>query len=207
MGKLKDGRTTDTRERILREARRLYFANGYEAMSMQIIADHLDISKATIFHHFKNKQELFFEMWLLAIAQFQQTLKGDVEQEGLPVRTKLRQIMQRMIRVPGLDIPHFAQDATAFLDQEQRETLQRAWRGNLMEIRQIFEEGIKRGELRLHNTLLATYMLLHMGILLPRSDAPRPFLLASLSQDEYIEALLEMILDGLNSEQGRQIST
>jgi AcrR family transcriptional regulator len=69
-----DGRGSSTRLRILKEAARLYFAGGYENMSMQVLADQLQISKTAIFHHFKNKQELFFEMLLHLISRLHATL-------------------------------------------------------------------------------------------------------------------------------------
>lgn len=49
----------DGRERILRAAYRLFVATGYLSVSMQQIADEAGIQKATLYHHFRSKDELF----------------------------------------------------------------------------------------------------------------------------------------------------
>jgi AcrR family transcriptional regulator len=47
------------RERILEEARRLFLERGYSDVSMQQIADAAGLRKASIYHHFKDKNALF----------------------------------------------------------------------------------------------------------------------------------------------------
>ncbi len=201
----KEGRvTTDTRERILREASQLYLAGSYEAVSMQIIADHLNISKATIFHHFTNKQELFFEMWLLNVKHFHQRLQNAVARpEIVSVQAQLRSILQCLAQTSGFDMSRMAQDVVAFLSPKQQEELRRSWRASFTLITQVLETGIERGELKPHHTQLAAYTLLHLGRLLPTSAHPRPFLLASLSQESALDALLDMVLNGLKM--GREL--
>lgn len=47
------------RERILAEARILFVERGYAAVSMREIADAAGLRKASIYHHFRDKEELF----------------------------------------------------------------------------------------------------------------------------------------------------
>ena len=47
------------RGRILREARELFTAQGFAAVSMQQIADAAAVNKATFYHHFRDKEDLF----------------------------------------------------------------------------------------------------------------------------------------------------
>lgn len=49
----------DGRGRILREGRALFMAHGYAAVSMQQIADAAGVNKATLYHHFRDKEDLF----------------------------------------------------------------------------------------------------------------------------------------------------
>jgi AcrR family transcriptional regulator len=49
----------DGRERILRAAFALFVATGYRSVSMQQIAEAAGIQKATLYHHFRSKDELF----------------------------------------------------------------------------------------------------------------------------------------------------
>ncbi len=205
MREQQEGRATDTRERILREASRLYLTGSYEAVSMQVIADHLHISKATIFHHFTNKQELFFEMWLMNFARFQQLLQDAVGRpEPVSSLAQLRSIMQCLALISGFDMSRVLQDVSVFLSPEQQEEFRRGGRAIFTIMHQVLEKGIERGELKPHNTQLAASALLQMGRLLPSSAHPYPVLQASLSQDAAIDTLLDMLLNGLNTEQERR---
>lgn len=58
---------TATRDRILEEAARLFTEKGYEATSVQDIAQALGLSKAALYHHFRGKEEILLEISLLAL--------------------------------------------------------------------------------------------------------------------------------------------
>ncbi|WP_033345777.1 TetR/AcrR family transcriptional regulator [Catenuloplanes japonicus] len=53
-----DNRRTDTRDRILQVALRLFADNGYAATSLQKIADELGVTKAALYFHFKTKEDI-----------------------------------------------------------------------------------------------------------------------------------------------------
>lgn len=54
----RDGRTSDTRQRIVETALGLFATNGYSHTSLQSIADALGVTKAAVYHHFPSKQLL-----------------------------------------------------------------------------------------------------------------------------------------------------
>ncbi|MBN2084569.1 MAG: TetR/AcrR family transcriptional regulator [Anaerolineales bacterium] len=54
--------TTDTREKILQAASRLFVRQGYTATSVQRIARETGIGKATIYHHFPDKQAIAYSL-------------------------------------------------------------------------------------------------------------------------------------------------
>nr|HRC77090.1 TetR family transcriptional regulator [Kouleothrix sp.] len=47
------------RERILAEGARLFMEHGYNGISMREIAEAVGVSKAGLYYHFKDKQDLF----------------------------------------------------------------------------------------------------------------------------------------------------
>jgi AcrR family transcriptional regulator len=53
-----DGRTTDTRERILVEASSLFAVQGYHGTTTREIADAVGIRQPSLFHHFQTKGEI-----------------------------------------------------------------------------------------------------------------------------------------------------
>lgn len=52
----------ELRHRILLEAQHLFLQRGYDRTSLQMIADKVNISKSNLYHYFKNKEELFYEL-------------------------------------------------------------------------------------------------------------------------------------------------
>lgn len=54
-----DTATSDGEKRILEAAADLFSAQGFDAVSVQRIAEKANVCKATVFHHFPNKQALY----------------------------------------------------------------------------------------------------------------------------------------------------
>lgn len=52
---------TDTRDRILAAANRLFYAEGIRAVSVDAVAEKAKITKKTLYYHFKSKDELVAE--------------------------------------------------------------------------------------------------------------------------------------------------
>ena len=52
----------ELRHKILLESEYLFLQRGYDRTSLQMIADKVNISKSNLYHYFKNKEELFYEL-------------------------------------------------------------------------------------------------------------------------------------------------
>ena len=50
---------TDTKEKILMAALRLFAREGYEAVSVSDIAGELGMTKGALYKHYKNKRDIF----------------------------------------------------------------------------------------------------------------------------------------------------
>jgi AcrR family transcriptional regulator len=203
----RDGRATDTRERILQVAEQLYYAGGYEHINLQVIADQIGVSKTALFHHFKNKQELFFETLLHMLARYHALFAEALESEGQSLRERLRQIMQGLTQQGSFDMTRFSREEYGLLSPEQQVEVERAWRASLFDVvHRLLEDGVRRGELRQINVRLSTYVFMHLCMLLPRADSPLQSRLtttreeevaASATADRVIDALLDLYLSGV----------
>ena len=49
----------DTREYIIDEAYKLFLNHSYEAVSISIISEAIGLTKGALYHHFRNKEELY----------------------------------------------------------------------------------------------------------------------------------------------------
>ena len=75
-------------QRVLRAAAELFSVHGYDAVSMSAIAEQAQVSKANIFHHFKSKNALYYEVLRSACADAAQVLDA-IEQVSGDVRERL----------------------------------------------------------------------------------------------------------------------
>lgn len=75
---------------ILAAAETLFASRGYDAVSMNAIAQAAGVSKANIFHHFSNKKALYLEVLRAACSDESAELLRELEQQSGPVIERLR---------------------------------------------------------------------------------------------------------------------
>ncbi len=82
------------------QPKRLFAEQGFRAISMRQIADAVGISKAAIYYHFKDKEELFLailESYLSDLA----TLIDEAAHQGDTCRAKVRAVVLRILTQPA----------------------------------------------------------------------------------------------------------
>ena len=68
----KTTRSTATRARLLQAAADLFLANGYEAVSMNDVADRAGITRAGLYRHYRSKGQLLVDVIRWKYRQFEQ---------------------------------------------------------------------------------------------------------------------------------------
>lgn len=173
MTEVEHRRGSDTRERILIEAEKLYHSGGYDKISLQEVADALGIKKPALFYHYKSKQDLFFAMALAMMERMTSAISNAIAASDGTVRSKLFHILDYMNREPSFDLTHFLKVDFENLSPAQRQQMEQIWLQKMLQpTHQIFEIGVQSGELKKHNTEMASYMYLNLWTMLPRSDNP-----------------------------------
>jgi len=86
----KKSKTTNHREKIVAVASHLMSKRGYKGASLQKIADLVGIHKSTLFHYFKNKEELLLVVLRMSIEEVTKNLNLILEDEDLLPEEKLR---------------------------------------------------------------------------------------------------------------------
>lgn len=79
---------THTPERILAAAEALFAEHGFDAVSINAIAEHAEVSKANVFHHFTSKNELYIAVLRHACRQSADLLSV-LGHEDAPIATRL----------------------------------------------------------------------------------------------------------------------
>ena len=96
---------TAPRQRILDAALELLADVGYDGMSLQMVASRVGLHKSTLFHHFKNKDELAHEVFS-GIAQRLWSVVAPAIERRPPE-------LAHLLDLSDVLVEHFARDPTA----------------------------------------------------------------------------------------------
>lgn len=135
------------RDRIVREARALFTTQGYAAVSMQQIADAATINKATLYHHFRDKEALFLSVIASEIRRGGETLRAVIA--GHPtLRAQLLHVAEAVLVMQYSDFGRLMNDLHAHIRPEGRKALIEQCGVPWLPVRDAVEQAIARGEVR-----------------------------------------------------------
>ncbi len=86
----------ETAQLILEKAHELFVEKGYERSSMREIAERVGISKAALYHHFKNKEEILFTLCVQAGEIINEDMREAIlksESSHAPIKEQLINIL------------------------------------------------------------------------------------------------------------------
>jgi AcrR family transcriptional regulator len=77
-----------TKQQILATAQRLFADLGYDATSLQMIADEMGLTKAAVYYHFRTKSEMLHEAMLPGMQRLKALLQEAGEMRGRRARVE-----------------------------------------------------------------------------------------------------------------------
>jgi AcrR family transcriptional regulator len=86
------------RRRIVEEASHLFFADGYEATTLDAVADQLHVTKPFIYSYYRNKSELLSEICQTGIQLSLTALDEALAVEGT-AHEQLKMVVERVARI------------------------------------------------------------------------------------------------------------
>src|SRR5215204_6709138 len=135
------------RGRILREARLLFTAQGYAAVSMQQIADAAAVNKATLYHHVRDKEDLFLSVMVQEFHRLASAV-GAVIAEGGSLRDQLRRVAAHIFASRQSDFGRLAADLRDNVSGVRRAELMGRCAPPWEEISRAVERATASGEVR-----------------------------------------------------------
>ena len=169
--------TTDValRERILAESTRLFVAAGYNGISMREIAEAVGVSKAGLYYHFRDKEDLFVAILDDSLARVAQAVAAARAVPG-GIRPQLAALVRALfaqppeqralIRLAGQEMAHLSPTVRAEFGRRYHQHF-------IGQLATLLEEAMARGELRQQNPQTLTWLLLGMMYPFFSSDAAR----------------------------------
>lgn len=156
-----DAETLDGRARILRASRALFTEHGFRAVSMQQIADEAGVNKATLYHHFADKEALFVEVLHQEFDRIHTHLNALVPEQGT-LRSQLLHVATEMLRGPAPDIGRLMADLRESVSAERRAELMSKASPPWDSLVPIFERARERGEIAVIDTALLSRLFFVM---------------------------------------------
>jgi AcrR family transcriptional regulator len=192
-----DTPSSQVRERIIAEAGALFVRHGYDGISMREIAEACSLSKAGIYYHFKDKEDLFLALLANNLERVG-SLLAEVQPEGSTTRERIELFARRLFTHLSGDeraVIRLANQEMSKLSAEIRETFgQRYFTVFIGPLQDIFAEGVKTGDLRPLDPKVSAWVLL--GMLYPlfsASSETRPEMALKA-----VEQSLSIFFDGLS---------
>ena len=122
MGRGRAAGYNDQRETILAQAAHLFARRGYPSTSMNQVAEACGLSKATLYHYYKDKYSLLVSIAEGHVSRLQ-ALVVEVDAEALPPERHLRELIRRIVEeyADAQDAHRVLTEDVKFLDEADRE--------------------------------------------------------------------------------------
>lgn len=135
------------RERMVREARELFVAHGYAAVTMQEIADAVGVTKAALYYHFSDKEALFGEAFLQEMERIRAGIAAELAKETTLVR-QLEAVALFLLDTSGIEFARLIADLDRYVALDRRQALIDRSRRPRDVIGTAFERALAAGEIR-----------------------------------------------------------
>lgn len=144
---------------ILRAAGAELARAGYSRASLDDIAEHVHVTKATLYHYFANKEELY-QAWMDDVTSQVNARLSEAVSDGT-AKERLRQLAEAEVLILTTDFPDYARLFMAGVDwpesfQKKIRELRRTHEANF---RQVIDDGVANGEFNAADETVARYCL------------------------------------------------
>lgn len=158
---------TSLREKILLTAKSLFIQQGYHGLAMRQISEAVGVSKAALYYHFKDKEELFLAILDIYLNEIESAI-DDIQSKRLSSSEQLRMFVEYILSQPAEQraVMRLGSQEIAQLSASSRKSFGKVYREKFIgKLIAIFQAGIESGELKSLNAEVATWALL--GIMYP----------------------------------------
>lgn len=194
---------TDATGRILAAAKDLFAESGFDAVSMNAIADRAGVSKANVFHHFKSKNDLYLAVLKIACTESHAQIDQLGSDKGSFVaRLRDYSVSHLASMLQDEKISRLVQrDLLENGPQRGKEFAEQVFGQNFAGLVDILRSGQKKGELRkeIDPAMLSTLLIGADVFFFQSREVLRHFPDVSFtsSPEHYSAMLVEILLHGI----------
>ena len=185
----------DKRQAILNRSAELFSAHGYDRASMSKIAEACGVSKANLYHYYKDKEGLLFDVIRFHLEELLEVVEA-ADRPGEQPETRLRGLIAALLEAyRDADSQHNVQiSSMRFLPQERQAELKRMER-DLVTIFSAAVAGVAphlKGTKMLTPVTMSLFGMVNWHYLWFKSTG-------SVSRAEYADIVTRLISDGARS--------
>ena len=194
--KKQGGKKVARRDEIIREAALLFLDSGYRGASMETLAERVGIAKPTLYHYFKRKEDILYEIHKLFVLPLleQQQLYAD---RRLPPDDQLRRAIRDMLAAMRED-PSYIRSVIEHgreLGEERDREFRDISRKHRLLLEDAVREGVAKGMFRAVDPMIAAYAVLGVASWAAYWFQPG----AGMTADDVAETLADIVLNGLRA--------
>lgn len=155
---------TDLSINILNESALLFYEKGYTATSIRDIADEVKISASTLYHHFKNKQEILDAVLSRFMQDFLAATLPVLQNQSLTAKQRLQKVIKIHIQISESRKPEMltGNAIKSALSHAQRSETTRMQIEYQKAVESVIDEGQQNNEFSVPDTELTTIAILEM---------------------------------------------
>ncbi len=182
----------DKRRAILDRSAELFSEYGYDRASMNRIAEACGVSKANLYHYYKDKDELLFDVIRVHLEDLNQVVEA-ADQPDLPPQARLREVIGALLEAyRDADAQHSVQiSSMRFLSEEQQTALKNMER----DLVRVFSSAVLGIAPQLKDTIMlkpvtmSLFGMVNWHYLWFRNNGP-------FSRADYADLVTKLIVDG-----------
>lgn len=185
-------RYREKRRKILETAARLFANRGYENVTLEEIAAKLKLTRPSLYHYIKSKEQIYFEIQMQALEQGFKALEEVLAHSDDPVE-RLRQAIKKHVDIITREhiVGTFRQNEMQLPPDMMNKIL--SGREHLEnQYLKLIEDGVEAGALKIRHRKLAVKMILGTLNTIPMWYSPQ----GELTSEEIGGSLAEFILKG-----------
>lgn len=158
----KDENKMSTKDTILHIATVLFLEKGYPLISMDDVAQQADVTKATVYYHYKTKDDLFTD----AVVQLMARITGGINRifaTDDPIKEQLFTLAKvHLEATDGMDVNLFMKEVRHSLSSEHEQLLTEAEDNMYRALEQGIQNAMDDGSIPPSNAYLASLMFMSM---------------------------------------------
>lgn len=180
---------------ILRTAAQQFATNGYEATSLDMIADQLGMHKATLYHYIDNKESILYQCLVRSFGDLDEVMRS-MEDRSITVLERLRLFVRSLAAAQNNDYGRCqVLVGSRPLDTQAGEEIQRFKRRLDQTVRNLITEGIADGSIRPCHPGLFCAMLFGALNWVPRWHKDS----GKFSSQDVADSFMDMLIHGVAS--------